>query len=172
MSSNLPEMFFTAIDNHPMLRAESWFYIQVGKIVGQVNSIEMYINDVISNYYADSDVDSQQRMQTDIINPMTLDLKIALIKKIALSNEVEFSRQNKSDLYKWKEIRNIVAHGVPLHASAPDEPAEMILVYDGVPQDIDRIYKEFFERQARLMSFLKSLQEKLANRSLEDHDSQ
>lgn len=163
MSKSLPDGFFTVVDGVPKLRHEIWFNFQVGRIVGQVNSVEMYINNVIASYYGSVYQNEHQKLKNDIVQPMTLDAKIGLVKKIALSLGIDFSRQNKSDLYKWKETRNYVAHGVPLHMGDKDDPEdEIVLVYEGKLYDIDVLSEDFFVRQARLTTYLESIQQKLS----------
>lgn len=81
MKKRITDDYLAIIDGEPSLRQDLWFYIQVGKIVGQVNSIEMYINGVIASYYSRQDIDSQERLKRDIVQPMTLDTKIGLVKR-------------------------------------------------------------------------------------------
>lgn len=151
------------IDGVPLLRHEVWFNFQIGRIVGQVNSVEMYINVVIASYYGSVNQNEHQKLKNDIVQPMTLDMKIGLIKKIALSLGMDFSRQNKADLYRWKETRNHVAHGVPLHTGGEgDAEDEIVLVYEGRFYDINDLSEDFFARQARLTEYLKSIQQKLS----------
>lgn len=93
---------------------------------------------------------------------MALDTKIGLVKKIALSLGMNFSRQNKSDLYKWKDTRNYVAHGIPLHTSNEGGAADaIVLVYDSKFYDIDELSEDFFARQTRLTKYLESIQQKI-----------
>jgi hypothetical protein len=162
MPKSLPDGFFTEVDGVPTLRHDVWFNFQVGRIVCQVNSVEMYINGVIAHYYGNIDQHEHQNLKDDIIQPMTLDAKIRLVKKIALSLGVDFSRQHKSDLYKWKETRNFVAHGVPLHTGGKDDMEdEIVLVYEGNFYDIDILSEDFFVRQARLTKYIESIQKEL-----------
>jgi len=147
------------MDDDSYIREDLFFYIQVGTVVGQVNSVEMYINGIISAYYARSDERSHIVFTSDILNGLvTLDSKISLIKKIALGVELGFSRQNKSDLYKWKEIRNIVAHGVPIN-TVTDGKNHMILWYNDTMYEIENLRDEFYQRQTRLTDYLKSIQD-------------
>lgn len=156
----IPVGFFAQVDKVKALGQEIWFTYQVGRIVGQVNSIEKYIDNVIASYYAG---ENYQELKSDVIESMTLDAKIGMVKKIAVSLNVCFSKTNKSDLYRWKEIRNTVAHGVPLHTGDPgDETNELILVYGDNMYDIDELSEDFFSRQARLNEYLQSIQEKIA----------
>lgn len=155
----LPVGFFAQVDKVKSLGQEIWFTYQVGRIVGQVNSVEKYVDNIIAGYYAG---ENYQTLKTDVIEAMTLDAKISLIKKIATSLGIAFSRTNKSDLYRWKEIRNTVAHGVPLHTGDPGaEDNEIVLVYDDNIYDIDELSEDFFSRQHRLTDYLGSIQDKL-----------
>jgi len=157
----IPVRFFAQVDKVKALGQEIWFTYQVGRIVGQVNAVEMYIDNIIASYYAGK---NYQVLKSDVIESMTLDAKIGMVKKIALSLRVDFSKTNKSDLYRWKEIRNIVAHGVPLHTGDPgEEDNELVLVYSDNIYDIDELTEDFFGRQNRLTDYLQSIQEKIAS---------
>lgn len=139
-----------------------FFYMQIGTVVGQVNSVEMYINGIISAFYARPDEQSQVVFTNDILNGLiTLDSKISLIKKIALGVGLGFNRQNKSDLYKWKEIRNTVAHGTPINTTINGKN-HMILWHDNTVHEIEVLRDEFYRRQARLTDYLKSIQDTIA----------
>lgn len=155
----VPVGFFAQVDKVKALGQEIWFTYQVGRIVGQVNAVEKYTDNVIASYYAGK---NYQALKSDVIETMTLDAKISMVKKIALSLGVDFSKTIKSDLYRWKEIRNIVAHGVPLHTGDPGkEDNELVLVYNDKIYDIDELTDDFFGRQNRLTDYLQSLQEKI-----------
>lgn len=156
----VPVGFFAAIEGVKELGQEVWFTYQVGRIVGQVNSVEKFVDNIIASYYAGN---SHEALKSDVIEAMTLDAKISLIKKIAVAMGVGFSKTNKSDLYRWKEIRNTVAHGVPLHTGAPGtKDNEIVLVYDNNLHDIDELSEDFFARQHRLTDYLQSIQERLS----------
>lgn len=155
----VPVGFFAQVDKVQALGQEVWFTYQVGRIVGQVNSVEKFVDNIIASYYAR---ENYEALKSDVIEAMTLDAKIGLIKKIAASLGVAFSRTNKSDLYRWKEIRNTVAHGVPLHTGDPGkEDNEIVLVYDDNMYDIDELSEDFFARQHRLTDYLRSIQDEI-----------
>lgn len=158
----VPVRFSAEIEKVKPLGKEIWFTYQVGRIVGQVNGVEMYINGVIASYYTGDNSDSHQELRTDIIEVMTLDAKIQAVKKIAIKLGLEYTRQNKSDLYRWKEIRNIVAHGVPLHTSTPGKEGNSpVLIYNDQFYDIDELTEDFFSRQGRLTQYLESVQDRV-----------
>lgn len=157
----LPVGFFVQVDKVKALGQEVWFTYQVGRIVGQVNSVEKLIDNIIASY---STGDDREVSRTDDLEAMTLDAKISLIKNIAKSLGITYSRSNKSDLYRWKEIRNTVAHGVPLHTGDPgSEDNEIVLVYRDEIYDIDELSQDFFARQHRLTSYLGSIQGKITS---------
>lgn len=137
------------------------FNHRVGLIVGQVNSIELIINDIISNYYSNTNYQRELEFKTEILNnSMTLAAKINCVKNIATRLGCKFSNQNSKDFYMWKKIRNIVAHGVPIDVGEKQE-VHMVLYYGNNKHEVSDLHQKFIKLQKRITVYLEKIQASL-----------
>ncbi len=140
-------------------------YIQIGMIVGQVNIIETNIDWIIAEYYTNAKDSSpvNLRFQSEVLNSgmIRLDDKIKLLQQVAAAKGVEYTKKVDNDLRQWRKIRNIVAHGLPMHRV----DGNTFIMQNGEYHDINKLREGFGKRQDRITDFLHTLLPKSSNGS-------
>jgi hypothetical protein len=132
-------------------------YMNIGMIIGQVNRVEMEINNIIAAQYTMGAGDAiRDAFLKDVLysGMITLDGKLKLIATIAKAHDHEMSKDTEKALNSWKVIRNTVAHGI---TGINPNDGSAVVFYDGTSQQIDRLRESFGEKQDRIVAYLNTL---------------
>lgn len=118
---------------------------KIGIIVQKVNSVEMRINKIIVNFY--SSPDKKQAFMNDFMfeGRLRLNDKLKIFRSILKRKNIPFDQRN---FESWIRIRNMVAHGIPVHGSRAE-----ISFNDNI-YDISAEYRNFQRYHAKMISLL------------------
>jgi hypothetical protein len=88
-------------------------YALAGVVIGQASLVEELIDDILADFYSGGSGKISFRDDLLLGDLLSLSDKYKLLKKIAKRKGVATTKLDNKNFYKWKEIRNIVAHSKP-----------------------------------------------------------
>jgi len=112
-------------------------YLQIGLIVGQVNRVELELNELIVEYFVKEERANDFSKEVIYSDKLSLHskLKIAIFIMAQLNVTVD-----KKALEEWKSYRNMVAHGI---LGYNKKTAKSELLYNGKSHVLDSTFKGF-----------------------------
>lgn len=125
-------------------------YALAGTIIGQASLVEGVIDDILAGFY--SNTPSEGGFRNDILlgDVLTLSDKYKLLRKIAKRKDITTTKLDKDNFHKWKEIRNIIAHGKP---GKDQNTNRYAIECSGQHYFLDDLVREFGEYQDGLREY-------------------
>lgn len=134
---------------------QSKAYLQIGLIVGQVNRIELELNELIEVYFVRPE--KVREFSEDIMFSNKISLHSKLVIALSIMDRLGVA-VDKEAVKRWKGYRNAVAHGIPGYNTQTGKPE---LLYSGRQRPLESIFGDFGATHDVMISMLKSTMEKI-----------